>query len=406
MKNTVLICIILLMVSCQNEVKKEPFSPPIVAAISTPCQEGGEPDLFVSTSGKSYLSWVEYRDDTTDVLMFSSLENDQWSAPKTIATGNNWFVNWADFPSLAAYKNNANHLAAHWLETSAEGTFDYDIHITQSIDGGNTWHPSFILHKDGIASEHGFVSLLPLSGNRIFATWLDGRNMGGKSQNDHDHSGAMTLRAATFDIQGNLYDEVELDNRVCDCCSTSAARTDKGIIVAYRNRSEEEIRDIYVIRKEGEKWTKPKAVFNDNWHISGCPVNGASIKAEGQHVAIVWFSAPDDSPEVKVAFSTDSGETFSKPVRIDNGQPMGRVDLVLLDKGEALASWMEKTNEGAAIKATRVNSRGKIGEDIIITSSQASRQSGFPRMVKSKNRVIFAWTEVDSLTKVKTAILK
>ena len=405
--NICLLIISFLLNACQNTVEKHTLAQPVLKEIPTPCQEGGEPNLFVSETGKVYLSYIEYQDDTTDVLMFTTLDNGKWSTPKTIASGSDWFVNWADFPSLVAYKDGGQSLATHWLQASAEGTFDYDVHIAQSLDAGQTWAPSFIPHTDGVAAEHGFVSMLPLSNDRIFATWLDGRNTKteGQKQDGHGHGGAMTLRAATFDRQGKLHDEVELDDMVCDCCSTSAAITDKGVIVAYRNRTEDEIRDIYVIRQDNGKWSEPHPVFNDNWHIAGCPVNGASIGANGKDVAIVWFSAPDDQPQVKVAFSHDSGTNFSPPVRIDNGKPLGRVDVVLLSDNEVLISWMEATEKGAVIKAAKVDSKGKTGEDFVIAASKDSRQSGFPRMVKSGNQIVFAWTAVDSLTTVKTSLM-
>jgi len=263
-----------------------PTSFPTIKEITSPSKSGGSSNLFISEKGQVYLSWIEYENDTTDVLLFSKLENENWTAPKEIARGTDWFVNWADFPSLVTYKDDGGTLAAHWLQKSAGGTYDYDVRITQSLDEGKNWNASFIPHRDSIAAEHGFVSLLPLSEDEIFATWLDGRNTKAEShdeeQHGHAHSnGAMTLRTAVFDKAGNLYEEAELDNRICDCCQTSATLTDKG----------------------------------------GCPVNGPSIKALEENVAIAWYSEVENEPEIKVAFSKDSGANFSLPTRIDAGQP-------------------------------------------------------------------------------------
>ncbi len=396
-----------LFCACQNAPDGNTSPTLLITEIATPCMEGGGPNLFVSETGQVYLSWVEYLNDTTDALLFSKLKEQRWTAPQTISTGSDWFVNWADFPSVVAYEDNGQSLAAHWLQKSAIGTYDYDVQIAQSFDAGKTWTSSFIPHQDNIPSEHGFVSMLPLSEDRIFATWLDGRNTKGEGHDDasHGQQGAMTLRAAIFDREKTLYEEVELDDRVCDCCQTSAARTDKGVIVAYRDRSEDEIRDIAIIRHVDGKWTNPSLVFADNWHIAGCPVNGPSIKADGAFVAIAWFSIPDGKPQVKVAFSDDSGETFYPPIRVDSGNPLGRVDIALLSKKEALVSWLEKTEDDAAIKAVKVNSQGKLGEPFLVAATSASNQSGFPIMKKINNQIVFAWTDTDSLTRVKTAIM-
>lgn len=411
--NMSFIVISLFFFTCQASLDGNKRLNPVLKEIVVPTKESGEPNLFVTENGQVYLSWIEYLNDTTDALLFSKLENNTWSKPQKIASGSDWFVNWADFPSIVTYRNDDQNLAAHWLQQSSEGTYDYDVHISQSDNGGKTWSPSFIPHRDSISAEHGFVSMLPLSNDRIFATWLDGRNTKSEDMENadfehkgHGHHGAMTLRAAIFDNKGNLYDEVELDDRVCDCCQTSAALTDKGVIVAYRDRSEDEIRDIAIIRQLNGKWTSPSLVFEDNWHITGCPVNGASIKADGNAVAIVWFSMPDGKPEVKVAFSLDSGSSFNTPIRVDDGNPLGRVDILLHSEKEAIVSWLEKTKEGAEIRAISVTAKGTEGESIVLSKSSASRSSGFPKMTKAGERLLLAWTQVDSnSTTVKTTEL-
>lgn len=399
----------ILFCACKNEQTTNNLFTPTLKEIPVPCKESATPNLFVSESGQVYLSWVEYLNDTTDALNYAVLEEKAWSTPQTIATGSDWFVNWADFPSFVSYKDGGQTLAAHWLQKSNSGTYDYDVHIAQSLDAGKTWQSSFIPHRDSIAAEHGFVSMLPLSKDRIFATWLDGRNTKGEGHDDgsgHGHHGSMTLRSALFDKAGNLYEETELDNRICDCCQTSAALTDKGVIIAYRDRSEDEIRDISVVRKVNEQWTKPAKVFADNWRIAGCPVNGPAIKANGAFVAIAWYSMPKEKAEIKIAFSEDSGATFQTPIRIDNGNPLGRIAIELLSDNMALVSWLENTDENAEIRAIKVNTKGKIGNDFLVSKTDAARDSGFPVMVKSGNQIIFAWTHVDDLTHIKTAILK
>ncbi len=419
-----LIILTTVLIACQNRIqKKTPFNA-IIEEIPTPCKQGGEPNLFATENGEMYLSWIEYQGGSSVSLLFSKLEDDQWSNPQTVASGDDWFVNWADFPSLVAYKGESASLAAHWLQKSAEGTYDYDVYISQSHDGGHQWSHSFSPHRDGVSAEHGFVSLLPLSNDRIFATWLDGRKTKEPTidiesdrpgfgdyfeshdhgSNDHGHgSGPMTLRSAVFDKNGKLYDEAELDGQVCDCCQTSAALSDKGLIVAYRDRSEDEIRDISIVRQVSGRWTKPLSIYNDNWRILGCPVNGPSIVADGNVVAIAWFSMADEQPQVKVAFSNNSGANFLPPMRVDEGDPLGRVDIILLSQSEAIVSWLEQIEDKAVIKMGKVNQQGIVGKSVTATTSNASRQSGFPVMAKRDEDIILAWTEVDSLTKVQTA---
>ena len=91
--------------------------------------------------------------------------------------------------------------------------------------------------------------------------------------------------------------------------------------MVYRDRSENEIRDIYYTRRVNGSWMPPQTVFADNWEIAGCPVNGPAVAAEGNSVAVAWFSSPGESgPQVKVSFSGDNGKRFNKPIRIDGGR--------------------------------------------------------------------------------------
>lgn len=410
-RTIIYVCSLLLLWGCQSEPAIQEEATPVIQAIATPCQEGAEGRLFTSAEGAVYLSWVEFLNDSTDALRFARLENGQWGTPQEIAQGADWFVNWADFPSLVTYPGNDQRMVAHWLQMRAEGTYDYDVRLSQSQDGGQTWSSSFIPHRDSIAAEHGFVSMLPLSEQQIFVTWLDGRNTKGDEHaapaddHGHGHGGAMTLRAAVVDPTGALSQEAELDARVCDCCQTSAALTPNGPIVAYRDRSEEEVRDIYIVRQVGGEWQSPAAVYQDNWKIAGCPVNGPVIKAQGNNVAVAWFTAPEGKAEVRMAFSTDQGASFSAPVRMDKGLPLGRVGLAFTEDNELVLTWLEQTEDAAEIRLARVNLKGEKKEELVLAEVEASRESGFPVITMHDDKIYFAYTQVDSLTRVVSGVV-
>lgn len=400
-----LFVIVILYLACTDINNQESTLAIKVKEISVASSHGGEPNLSVSSDGEILLSWIEYKNDSTDVLKFSRLENDKWSDPIKIAEGNNWFVNWADFPSLKAYADSTQHLAAHWLQKSDKGTYDYDVRVSQSTDAGKTWSPSFIIHDDGLAAEHGFVSMMPISSERMLAAWLDGRNTKGNSHdsNHNGHQGAMTLRTAEFDIEGNIFNEEVLDNKVCDCCQTDMAMTNEGPIIVYRDRLEGEIRDISYVRKINNKWSQPKLIARDNWLIAGCPVNGPSVAAEGNKVIVAWYTMQNDTARVKMSFSNDNGTTFQTPIEISKQNPLGRVDVIFHNKNEAAITWMESNENDAVIKLVSVNQFGVLSDAKIITTSKSSRSSGFPRMVKNDDHLIMAWTNVeDEITYVKS----
>lgn len=371
--------------------RTEPFA---ADSLVSPTAPGATtPNLVVAPDGKVYMSWLEPA-DSGYALRFSVLDGRTWSAPKTIRKGRDFFVNWADFSSMEVL--DGGRLAAHWLQRNGTGTYAYGVKVSQSTDGGTTWSTPVTPHRDSSPNEHGFVAMWR-EGNRLGAVWLDGRKFKPQS---HDAPGGhgpstneMMLVSTTLDSRGRLGSEVVLDERTCDCCQNTAAMTSEGPIVAYRNRSPDEIRDIYVTRRVNGKWIPGVAVHDDNWKIAACPVNGPNVDARGKRVALAWFTAAHDSARVKLAFSSDAGATFSAPVRIDEGRPSGRVDVALLADGGALVTWIERTGgDTAAVRARRVSSNGQVGAPITVASSSAARASGFPRMALTGNDVVFAWT--------------
>jgi hypothetical protein len=369
-----------------------------VREIPTPAGAGsGQPNLVAAPDGHIYLSWLEPRGDSGVQLRFATRQGAAWSAPRTIAEGSNWFVNWADFPSMTALPDGS--LAAHWLVRSGDGTYAYDVQVSRSLDGGATWGAPRAPHRDGTQTEHGFVSLFSAGDGMLGAAWLDGRETGA---GHHEHGGgAMTLRYAAIGRDGMLRAETLLDARVCDCCQTAAAVTSEGPVVVFRDRSPGEIRDIAIVRRRHGLWSQPRAVASDGWKIHGCPVNGPSVAADGRRVAVAWFTLANEQPRVKLAFSTDGGDSFGPPVAIDDGHPLGRVDTLLLDDGSALVSWIEQAGESQSLRVRRVGTDGRPGAAITVAPAGAVRANAFPQMARAGDTVVIAWTD----DRVRTATL-
>jgi hypothetical protein len=375
--------------------------------LATPAGPGSaEPNLTVGQNGKLYLSWLERAPDTTTSLRFSVFEGSKWSPAQVIRKGRDFMVNWADFPAMSVHKS--GKMAVHWLQNHGVGAYAYDIRIATSSDAGKTWSAGVAPHVDRSSTEKGFAVFWPET-DGFGAVWLDGRKA--------DKAGKAPIQEmmlmATTKAGVEPAAETRLDERVCDCCQTTTALTSDGPIIAYRDRSADEIRDISVVRRVGGKWTAPQPVSNDNWKINACPVNGPSIAAAGKRVALAWYTAANDVPRVKFAFSTDAGATFGAPVTIDEGKPSGRVATVLLTDGSALVSWIERTGgDTAVVRVRRVTPQGRAMEPTTVAPSSAgaagreSRATGFPRMAASGEHIYFAWTAPGRPTTVQVARAK
>jgi hypothetical protein len=294
-------------------------------------------------------------------------------------------------------------MAAHWLQKSASSTYAYDVRLAFSRDRGRTWSASVTPHHDGTRTEHGFASLFPMPGQGLGVAWLDGRQMKEGAHEGMD-AGDMSLRGAMFGPDGNQASEALIDDRVCECCPSAAAVTADGPIVAYRNRTSDEIRDIYVSRLVGGKWTEPRAVHNDNWHIAACPVNGPALSANGRNVAIAWFTAVGDQGHVYAAFSSNAGETFDPPVRIDDVGAVGRVDVELLADGSAAVTWIELADQRSEFRIRRAERNGSRSPSLAVSAIASGRSSGYPRLARRANELLFAWVDAGERPQVRTAV--
>ena len=399
-----ILLLVIVVVSAGCTVKKNTAQNLTITPTQSPAGiDSREPEMNSTPDGRIVMSWVEKLGPTRYALRFSIRDANGWSETRTVSEGDNWFINWADFPSVIALRDGS--LAAHWLVKSGKSTYAYDVNIARSSDGGKTWTTPIVPHTDKTQTEHGFVSLLPLADGRVGAVWLDGRNM--KDMKDEDEHApspeSMTLRYAAIDADGKLSDEAQLDERVCECCQTAATLTGEGVIAVYRDRSNTEVRDVYTVRHWNGTWTSPYAIHADNWKINGCPVNGPSIAADNSRVAVAWFTQANDQSRVMVTFSKDAGATFGKPVIIDEGEVAGRVDVLLLPDGSALVCWLSGNVDKGEIKVRRVTTDGALGPISVIAETDISRSSGFPRMARLGNTVHFAWTEFGRPSWVKTA---
>ncbi len=396
------IAVVLLALGCAEQ-PREAVVPTEAAGAVAAIEEIGSPagvnaaEPFLSaTRDGVLLSWLEPVAKTDRMaLRFARYRGDRWSEPRTIVERDDLFVNWADFPSIVEDSNGV--LFTHWLQKSGSGKFSYDVRMAISADGGATWSEPFLLNRDGTPTEHGFVTIAALPKGGVGVTWLDGRKM---TTADHDHEGGgdMGIRYATVDATGEIVNEMELDTRTCECCTTGMAMTPRGPLIAYRDLSMEGIRDIAYVRRILTEWTSPRPVHADGWKIDGCPVNGPQVDAMGDRAVVAWFTAANEKQRVYAAFSDDAGGTFSKPVVVDEGKPAGRVDVVMLDERTALVSWLEQTPQGAEIRARRV-SRDGAAPSMKIADSAAARATGFARMARGEGSVFFAWTEQSANSK-------
>ena len=347
-----------------------------------------EPQLTVSDRGV-ILSWVE-RAGATAQLKFAERMSAGWSEPLTVASGNNWFLSYADPPTVLRRPDGT--LVASWLLSTNPDYEGSDLQISYSRDNGKTWARPLVPHHDGTEQQHAFASFFELPGSRFGVSWLDGRDT--QPTDANPTGGPMALRYAAYDAQWRRTAEGVVDLRACECCSTSAAVTSESVLIAFRDRSDKEIRDIHVSRFENEKWTDATPVYADNWEVYACPVNGPALSARGRQAAVAWFTVKNDQGQAYAALSNDAGRTWGAPIRLDDAASLGRVDVEVLDDGSAVATWVEYTGGHSELRMRRIQASGAKSKAIpVAVGIEGGGSSGFPRITRNGAELVFAWTE-------------
>lgn len=354
----------------------EPWQPAAQAPAS-------QPNVAAGADGALHVTWIE-RDGNQHVLRHATSDGESFGGTRTIASGNDWFVNWADFPALAATNDG---LFAFWLARQGEGTYAYGLRVAHSADGKH-WSDAIVPHDDS-ATEHGFAAFWPEAPG-VGIAWLDGRATGGGE--GHDHHGAMQLRSAHLDAEFAVSGETALDVRTCDCCQVDAAVAKRGPVLVYRDRDEREVRDISVARRIGDEWQAPVRVFADDWVMPACPVNGPAIAARGDDVYVAWYTGAGDVPRVRLARSRDGGATFEPPIDLAEGNALGRVDVAVAADGNVWATWLTQDEQVQRLMIGRWDAALARGKGRVVTELPRGRSTGFPRMVVRDGAAYVVWT--------------
>ena len=390
-----ILCIAVALLAAQHARSAADTSAPLrIEPLPSPAGANSSEPQFTAQGDRVVLSWVELNGERA-TLKFAERTPSGWTNAQTAASGTHFFINSFDVPSVHALADGT--LAAHWEERlgADEDSDASKVMLSWSKDQGRTWSAPVSPHHDGTETEHGFVSLFQAPGAGLGLVWIDGR-----ATNPKTESGDMSLRSSVYDAAGKQLRETVVVPRVCECCSTSATETPDGVIVAFRNRSATEVRDIYVTRFADGRWSPPAIVHADGWMIDACPINGPSVAARGRDVAVAWFMAKNDQGRAFVAFSHDAGRTFGAPVRVDDASSLGRLGVQLLDDGSAAVMWIEKASPRTQLRVRIVNPAGTRSAPVTVADTEGSR---YPRVMRYRGELLFSWTDTDKGSQVRTA---
>lgn len=398
----------------------DPAQPVRVAEWPLPAAAGSAyPDLATTPDGRLLLAWINRTEGRRNALQFVAMaENGHWqSAARTIVVGNSLMANWANTPHIAQTPDGA--LWVQFMQQRGSGHAG-DIALARSTDGGFNWSNPVAVNDDGVEAEHGFAALWPASRDTLGVAWLDGRdNLGGERHNEGDpmrgaHAmpgeGRTALRAAVFDLNLERSGETVVDVKTCDCCQTAIATTSRGPVLVYRDRGDDEVRDIRAVRYGDGAWGAPVAVHADDWKMAGCPVNGPAVAASGDTVVVAWYTeGQDGQPKLLAARSADAGDSFDAPVAVDQGDAVQGRAALAIDGRQAWILWLRQDESGQALWLSRRSpDLQREYQRLEVAKLQGrGRGTGFPKIALRGGEAYVAWTDVvDGVPRLRGAVLR
>ncbi|WP_159017045.1 hypothetical protein [Cognatiluteimonas profundi] len=368
-----------------------------------------QPALVATTDGRVLLSWIDSTPGRRNALQFAAWDGSgNWqSAPRTIVVGDSLLVDASNPPQLMATGDGA--LWVQWIQKIGDAASE--LQLSRSLDGGFNWSAPLQVSTAVRGTELGSAVLWPQSRTDVGMAWLDGNPPAGGAQAASAPQAPVAdtrLHAAVFDAGLRRSAVSDVDTRACDCCRVAAAVTTRGAVLAYRDRSASEIRDIAVARFESGRWSKAAPVHADNWKMTGCPVNGPAIASRDTDVVVAWYTGAGPQPRVQLARSGDAGDSFGAPVVVDRGEAvLGRV-AVALDASQAWVLWLREDADGQSLWLARYTpdlSR-QLQRVKLATLQGRGLVTGYPQLALQAGNAYVVWTDIaNGMTLLQGAML-
>ena len=176
-------------------------------------------------------------------------------------------------------------------------------------------------------------SLAVDGGGRVFAAWLDERNI--KFEDHAKNPASPSMHHEQKEPNSEVYYSISRDGGktfltnkkiatdVCPCCKTAVlAAVDGTVYVSWRQVLKDDFRHIAVSHSNdgGETFSPGVIVSDDRWQINACPVSGATMASGGpQTLEVLWYSGGTEGDlGIYFARSDDGGNTFGERKLVDD----------------------------------------------------------------------------------------
>lgn len=366
---------LLAFAGCKHVAATRDAAPPQPVQISAVGVDAAEPATAVAADGSFYIAWVNHDAKQADVMLAHfNHKGEPLTAPMRVNRQPGAATAWrGDQPSVAVAPNGAVNVL--WtMRVDAGEKQGTDIYLSTSTDSGQTFTNEVKVNDDKAPGAHGMHSLAVAKDGRIYAAWLDERNVHAlmpstKGEGHHMESNRDLYFAYSTDGGRTFSKNQKVASDACPCCKTALTVSADGTLYAgWRQVLPGSYRHIAVASSTdgGTKFSAPVIVSDDRWMLQGCPVSGPSLSVDAASgsLKVIWYAAGEGSaPGVYVAESKDKGHSFSLRQLLSQENVRGTPALAV-GNNNAIALW-----QSADVPNTKMRELGTTGSVLSVAAN-------------------------------------
>jgi BNR repeat-like domain len=330
--------------------REKPVPQPV--QISAPGTDAAEPAIASAPDGTFFLAWVNHDAQQADVMLAHfNTDGGILDSPVRVNRQAGAATAWrGDQPSIAVAPNGAVYVL--WTaRVNAGAKHGTEVYVSTSNDGGKSFVTEVKVNDDKAPGDHGMHSLAVANDGRIYAGWLDERNVHApkpstKAEGHHMESNRELYLTYSTDGGRTFSANRKVASEVCPCCKTALAVSPDGTLYAgWRQVLPGSFRHIAVASSSdgGTTFSTPVIVSDDRWVLQGCPVSGPSLAVDRSsgNLKVLWYAAGEgEAPGVYFAESKDKGRSFSPRYLLSQESVRG-TPLLAIGRDTAIALWQD-----------------------------------------------------------------
>ncbi|HEY6801999.1 MAG TPA: sialidase family protein [Pyrinomonadaceae bacterium] len=364
--------------------------------VSTGSGDGAEPAITSASDGTVYVAWVEHHQEGKADVLFARFNNNQMQGSAIRVNPQPGAATaWRGDPPTISVAPDQTIFISWTAKVESESGHATDIYVSASRDKGTSFDAPVKVNDDKRPAVHGMHSLSVAKDGRLYVAWLDERNISPQPATDmkmkqgtsghHMESNREVFIASSTDNGRTFSANKQVATNVCPCCKTALATAGDGrVYLSWRQVLPGNFRHIAVTSStdQGQTFSTPKIVSDDQWMLAGCPVSGATINVSNDGALhVLWYSAGKNGETgLYSSESKDAGNTFGPRTLIAKGEIHGTPVL---------------TNGSAGLVAVWENSAGKISTARLGENNEPVQleNGNLPAAVETSNGLMTAYID-------------